>query len=96
MAKYRIAHRRVQGQDVILVPLDSRFDNLSDYDQRAFLEQLQQHCSVKYQLAGRVALVWPTSFGGSRYLGPQEWSPFLRSVNFQEVLANVNLEIDCD
>lgn len=94
MARYRIAHRRVQGQDVILIPLDHRFDGLPQQQQQEFLAYMQQQCSARYNLAGRVALVWPTT-NGTRSLGPEQWASFLRSLSVQDVLANVNLEIEC-
>ena len=41
MPRYRVAHLRRQGQDMIIVPLDPSFGAKAERDKQAFIAELQ-------------------------------------------------------
>ena len=57
MAEYRIAHIREQGQDMIIVPLESRFHN-QPADKKESTRAALQQCAAQNKLGGTVCLVW--------------------------------------
>ncbi len=84
MPHYDIAHRREQGQDMIVVPMGADFGRLSDGQQEDFMSELQVRANAA-GMRGTVAIVWP---GGFR--APRPWHPFFRTLPIQAVLANIN------
>lgn len=63
MPHYKVAHLREQGQDMIIIPLDSIFRQKVDSDQAAITADLQAH-AASAGLAGIVVPVWDA--GGGR------------------------------
>src|ERR1700754_307048 len=57
MASWKIAHLHQQGQDMIIVPLESAFGNKPGGMQSEFIEALQI-CAADAGLAGIVVPVW--------------------------------------
>lgn len=92
MAKYKIAHVREQGQQMIIAPLDSSFHNKSQQAQREFMNAFQLAASSA-GLAGSVVLIW--EYGNTvHFMAPQQWHPFFRSPGiYQMVMANINKEL---
>ena len=87
MPRYKVAHLREQGQDMIIIPLEASFGSKSDADQNGFMVDLQTRANAA-GLRGTVAAVWP---GGFR--APSPWHPFFRTLPIQVVMANLNREI---
>jgi virulence-associated protein VagC len=56
MTTYKIAHIHEQGQDLIIVPLDQRFDHTNDEQKAEFAAHLQR-CATSAGLKGHVVLV---------------------------------------
>jgi len=57
MAKYKIAHIREQGIDLIIAPLDSSFEYRTSQEQQEFISALQI-CASSTGLAGAVIPIW--------------------------------------
>jgi hypothetical protein len=93
MSKYKIAHLREQGQDMIIVPLESSFGNMSDSDQQEILSSLQK-CASSAGLAGTVVPVW-RSGSGHRFIAPRPWHSFFQSMSWNVIVANINKELTC-
>jgi hypothetical protein len=91
MAKVAVAHLREQGQDMIIIPLDSDFHLRSANDQELTMLELQQRASSA-GLRGTVVPVW--MYGGRmHFIAPDLWHPFFRSFPYHAVIANLNREI---
>ena len=91
MPHFKIAHLREQGQNMIIVPLESSFEHKSDGDQRATIAELQVRARAA-GLAGTVVPVWQS--GGRMYsIAPRPWRSFFQSLSMQSVMLNVNKEL---
>lgn len=92
MSRYKFAHFREQGQDMIVVPLEPSFGNKSSDDQHAFIAAFQA-CTRSAQLPGTVVPIWRS---GNRvnFIAPQPWHGFFRSAGIWNlILANINKEL---
>ena len=79
MPQFRIAHVRQQGQDIIIVPLESSFGNKSGDDQNAIMAELQAHARGA-GLAGTIVPVWESG-GRMSFIAPRPWHPFFQSLS---------------
>jgi hypothetical protein len=84
---YKVAHVREQGQDMIIVPLDSSFGREPSTQQHRFIDDLQRR-ATSAGLRGRVVAVWNGGF-----IAPRPWHPFVRSLSSSAVHANLNQEL---
>ena len=57
MPRFKVAHIREQGIDLIIVPLDAAFGSKTSEDQQEIIAELQLHASGA-GLAGTVVPVW--------------------------------------
>lgn len=87
MPRYKVAHIREQGQDMILVPVDHTFASQPAATQQAFVAEFQRRV-ITASLSGIVCVVWPGGFWA-----PVAWHAFFRSVSVQMVWAWVNREV---
>jgi len=93
MARFKIAHIREQGIDLIIVPLDSSFGNRTTDDQHSFIRALQA-CASSAGIAGTVVPVWVS--GSTRsWICPPNWNSFFQSCQWNDILANLNKELTC-
>ena len=94
MVKYKIAHIREQGIDLIIAPLDSSFEHRTSQEQQEFISALQI-CATSTGLAGAVIPIW--QYGNSvRFIAPPNWHPFFKSPGiYQRVIASINKELTC-
>lgn len=93
MPSYDIAHLHEQGQDMIIVPVDSKFGSLQKREQDLFVTDFQGHC-VSAGLRGIVVPVWLDSFRRFCFLAPPAWHSFLLSIDMSFVVGNINKKID--
>jgi hypothetical protein len=93
MATYKIAHLREQGQDMIIVPLESSFGSKSDTDQSESIAALQYYARTA-GLAGTVVAVW-RSGSSHRFIAPPNWHAFFRTLSYERIIANLNKELTC-
>jgi hypothetical protein len=89
--RFKVAHIREQGIDLIITPLDDNFGLKSESDQQDIIDELRTRAAAA-GLRGTVVPVWD---GGGRmhFIAPQNWHPFFRSLNMGTVLRNINREI---
>lgn len=91
MPRYKIAHIREQGVDLVIIPLDWTFGAKSSADQQLIVEELQAR-SASAGLRGTVVPVWENG-GRMSFLAPPNWHPYFRSINLQFIAQNLNREL---
>lgn len=91
--KFKIAHINEQGVNLIIAPLDSAFDSKTTSQQREFTNWLQANAQSA-GLAGSVIPVW-LSGRQMKFIAPQNYHAFFRSISWNFVLSNLNKEITC-
>ncbi len=90
---YEVAHIREQGQDMIIVPVSSRVNSMSNQQQNELNQSLQFYANDA-GLAGEVCLVW--EYGNRfHFLAPRPWHPFFKSIDMRFVAANINKKLTC-
>jgi hypothetical protein len=92
MPRFKVAHLREQGQDMVIVPLEPSFGNKISQDQQAIIGDLQMHSRLA-GMAGIVVPVWDGGGGRMAFIAPQQWHPFFTSLNLPFVFANINKEL---
>lgn len=92
MPRFKVAHIRQQGVDLIIVPLDDNFHYKTRNEQVAAKAELQARAS-NAGLAGAVVPVWETPDGRMAFDAPQNWHPFFKSIDLGFVLVNINREL---
>ena len=92
MPSYKAAHLHEQGQDMIIFPLERSFGNQTQSAQASQLDMLEDRANSA-GLRGSAVVVWDNGGGRMGFMGPRAWHPFLRSINLQFVLSNLNQEI---
>jgi len=93
MNTFKIAHIREQGVDMIIVPLSSSFGARAQSDQDETIEALQQ-CAAAAGLAGTVVPVW-RSGSSYRFICPTNWTPFFRSLSWNQITRSINRTLTC-
>mgnify|MGYP001550179294 CR=1 FL=1 len=89
---YKIAHINRQGQDIIIVPLES-IDSLNHME-RCVIGDALQFFATDAGLKGNVCLVWQTG-DIFKYLAPSLWYSFFGSIDMDFVKANLNRTLTC-
>ena len=92
MSQYDVAHIRVQGQDMIIVPLSSSFGRKSAGEQQRIVGHLQA-AAVQAGLKGTVVAVWDAGRGRMGFHAPRLWHSFLRTKGLAWVAANINRKL---
>jgi hypothetical protein len=90
---FDIAHIREQGQDMILIPLNSSFGARSNKDQREIVAALDA-CATSAKLGGEVVVFWEFD-GKFNFMGPKPWHPFLKSIDSKYVAKRINKKLTC-
>lgn len=92
MPKYKIAHIKEQGVDLIIVPLEASFKFRTKSEQDETISELQSRAS-NAGLRGTVVPVWDNGGGRMGFIAPGNWHAFFQSINLQYVLNNINREL---
>jgi hypothetical protein len=92
MPRFKVAHIREQGTDLIIVPVESAFGARASSTQQQTIDELQSRAAAA-GLAGTVVPVWDAGRGRMGFIAPSAWHPFFRSVNLRFVLQNINREL---
>lgn len=95
MQKFKVAHLREQGQDMIIVFVHAKVGGWTDEKRQQLSAQLQI-CADNAGLAGSVVLIWQTPLGHSEFSAPKPWHPFLKSISYQMLAGNINKELTCN
>lgn len=93
-ATYQVAHIQEQGQQVILIIVNSSFGRMGGSEQQQQYSLLQQ-CANKAGMAGTAALIWDAGSGRLGTYGPKEWQRFLQSLNPLTVQSSINKKLTC-
>lgn len=88
MPRYDVAHIHEQGNDMIIIPLESSFGMQSQATQHQTIDELQIRANSA-GLKGTVVPVW-NSGGRMAFIAPPNWHSFFGSINLQFVAANIN------
>ena len=91
--KFKVAHIHEQGNDMVIIPLESSFGNQTHTGQTETIAALQA-CASSAGLAGTVVPVW-MSGRSMNFIAPAQWHPFFRSISWNFVMANINKELTC-
>jgi hypothetical protein len=92
MPSFKVAHLREQGQDMIIVPVNSNFGRRPSSDQQDIIADIQMHARGA-GMAGPVCPVWDHGGGRMGYIAPRPWHPFFSSLSLRAVAANINREL---
>jgi hypothetical protein len=92
MPRYKVAHLREQGTDLIIIPLESRFGTMGSAAQAAEIKMLQIRANAA-GLAGTVVPVWDAGSNRMGFRAPKQWHPYFGSISLSFVLANRNREL---
>jgi hypothetical protein len=92
MPTLRIAHVLEQGQNLIIIPLESSFGTNPVPRQQEITAELQMRANAA-GLIGTVVPVWDGGQGRMAFLAPIAWHAFFRSINLQWVGVNLNREL---
>jgi hypothetical protein len=92
MQKIKVAHVKEQGQEMIIIPLDSSFDR-KVHSEKMEIEQHFQYAAKEAGLSGTVVLIWQSN-QYTKFIAPREWHPFFKSEGiFEMVMFNLNREL---
>ena len=94
MSRFKIAHVREQGQDMIIIPLDRSFGHKSSTEQTQITRQLQASASSAV-LAGTVVPVWEHTPGRMAFIAPSPWRNFFQSLSMSIIGRMINRELIC-
>jgi hypothetical protein len=94
METYEVAHIHEQGQDMIIIPVQSSFGQRPTATQNEIVSSLQL-CASAAGLKGTVVPVWDAGGGRMGFLAPTPWHPFFRSIDLQFVARNINRKLTC-
>lgn len=92
MPRFKIAHIREQGIDLIIIPLDDSFRFKNNTDQHSMIYEFEMRAS-NAGLAGTVVPVWDDGNGRMGFIAHPNWHPFFKSIDLQFVRANINREL---
>jgi hypothetical protein len=92
MPRYKVAHIKEQGQQMIIIPLESAFGHKGSSDQQQEYNEFQMRATAA-GLEGTVALVWDAGGSQMGFLAPDVWRPYFSSINLFFVTSNVNREL---
>lgn len=91
---FEVAHLHEQGQDMIIVAVDSSFAHKSSSEQSGVQATIQA-CARAAGLRGTVVPVWDAGGGRMGFRAPNPWHPFFRSLTLAHVAANINRSLTC-
>lgn len=94
MERFKVAHIREQGQDIIIISVASSFGFKSNTEQNQLRAALQV-CASTAGLAGMVVPVWDTGGGRMGFLAPAQWRSYFSGMTLSFVAININRELTC-
>lgn len=90
--KFKVAHVKLKGVDVILVPLDSSFGQLTRADQQRASQALQ-HYAAAAGLKGSLVPIWDRGTGTAEFLAEKQLHPILQNLSLFTVQQSINREL---
>ena len=92
MPRYKVAHVKEQGIDLIIIPLESDFGFKTSSQQHTEIAELQRRSNAA-NLAGTVVPVWDGGSNRMAFIAPTQWHPFFQNLTLGGVLQSINREI---
>jgi len=92
MPRFKVAHVKEQGVDLIIVLLGGNFGSKSAPAQEAIANELQMRANSA-GLAGTVVPVWKAGIQRMGFRAPMNWHPFFRKLTLRQVFQNLNKEL---
>ena len=94
MPNLKVAHLRVQGQDMVVAPLESAFARQTATERDKIIFEIQA-ASASAGLRGIVVPVWNNGGGKMGFIAPPKWHPYFKSIGLSFVFANLNKQLSC-
>jgi hypothetical protein len=88
MERFQVAHIREQGQDLVIVVVNTSVHHKSDSEKAEILATLQR-ASISAGLAGTAVLAWESNGILNVYCN-FAFHAFFRSITYEAVLASIN------
>jgi len=79
---------------MILIPLNEQF-YYKPSSVQSDAENFLQMCASRAGLAGTVVLIWPTPSGDIQFMAPTPWQSFIKGININWVMRQVNKTLTC-
>ena len=92
MPRFKVAHIKEQGIDLIIIPLGNSFRIKSEREQRGVIDELRMR-AANAGLDGTVVPVWDNGGGRMAFIAPTNWHPFFKSISLPFVATNINREL---
>ena len=89
MPSYEIAHLIESGQNMIIVPLASSFEDKTAAERQSIIAELQTE-AFSACLAGTVVAVWDGGGGRMSFSAPDPWEAFFEEIDLEDVAHNLN------
>jgi hypothetical protein len=89
MPTFEVASVRERGQQMILVPMSSRFGYEPENNQHAMISEIQA-AALGAGLSGEVVLVWPTPSGRTQFISPPQWQAMFNRLSYRWVRSKIN------
>lgn len=90
MERFKVAHIREQGVDLIIVFVNRSVAHRLDSEKAQLRGELQM-CASSADLRGSVVLVWEGGFYADR-----RFHAFFRSAPYATLVANINRDLTCE
>ena len=95
MPTFQVAHIRRDGQDVIIVPVDSSFGKRSPAEQ-ARIQEAFQRSAAAVDMPGVVVPVWEDASGRMAFRAPPPWHEFFKSIDLVYVATALNRSLSLE
>ena len=90
MARFDFVHTKHDGEELIIIPLKRSFGDKSQEEQVRMIDGFQKRAEAA-GVSGFVVPVWNAAGAGAMvFMAPERLHPFLRSIDFNWVAANIN------
>lgn len=95
MQTFQVAHINEQGQNIIIIIVNSSFGHMPNAQQNSIKNTLQ-YCASSAGLAGTVVPVWDAGMGRMGFLAPTAWQNYFMNLNLQQIYMSVNRQLTCN
>ena len=92
LPRFKIAHVKEQGIDLVIVPVANDFEHKTESERSQVVELLQAK-ATSAGLVGAVVLVWDSGAGQMGFRAPPSYYAYFRSISLPVVWAKLNREL---
>lgn len=90
--KYKLAHIHTRGTDLVLIPLESSFENRSVSEQTEIHKSFQM-VAASAGLRGNIVLVWDKGDGATGFLSENRVQSVMQNITYEFVQNKINREL---